>query len=982
MEQTTSRGAGRHLLTPLQAWALSFGCILGWGAFVMPGSMMLEMAGPVGTIIALVIGGLCMVVIARSYQYMAQRYPDSGGAFTYAKHVFGHDHAFLCAWAIGLAYVSIMWANATAIVLISRFLLGPVFQVGFHYVVAGYDVYAGEIAITLAALGIGGGISCLPKRFTGLLNTAFACMLLGGTLLCLGFVAASGITSPASWAPPFADSKGSALGIINIIALAPWAYVGFEATSHAMSDASFAPRKLFGILTLGVAAGAVVYCATTAISVMGTPQGYASWKSYIDALGSLDGLTALPVFNAVQRAGGDAGLAILGLTVISAIATSLLGLYRAAGTLFCHLAQDEILPPRFAETSIDGVPRKAILLIMTISVFVPFVGRAAIGWIVDVTSVSAAIAYFYVSACAVTCARKEGEVRAQVVGWIGMVISALFFLFPLFPNFWSIGSLAPESYFILAAWSGVGLVVFRIVFQRDQHNRFGKSTVVWIAMLFLLFFSSTMWVRQETTSALQGVTDEVRTYYLDEYSDHGMRLTQQELDEEAKFLQDETSGVRNRLLNASLIQMALVGVSLALMFSIYSLMRQREKEHDAKRAEAEQSSRAKTTFLSNMSHDIRTPMNAIIGYTAIAQRDGLSMDEVRGYLRKIDGSSKHLLALINDVLEMSRIESGKIDLDPEPMDITQALDEAHDMFATQMEGKRITFTVDASQVHDDWVLCDKNRLNRVLLNLLSNAYKFTPEGGSVSVSLLETGEAQDGQASYELHVRDTGIGMTQEFAERIFEAFERERTSTVSGIEGTGLGMAITKAIVDLMGGTIQIITAPGEGTEFIITLSLALADESLRETDEQQEALAAARADFSGKRILLVEDNAINLEIAQLILQEAGFELECATNGLEAVNMVKQAEPGHYDAVLTDVQMPVMDGYEEARTIRALPDPKRANVPIFAVTANAFTEDVTAAEAAGMNGHFAKPLDVDKVMRTLAKLFSEQQEEQRQQEK
>jgi CheY-like chemotaxis protein len=297
------------------------------------------------------------------------------------------------------------------------------------------------------------------------------------------------------------------------------------------------------------------------------------------------------------------------------------------------------------------------------------------------------------------------------------------------------------------------------------------------------------------------------------------------------------------------------------------------------------------------------------------------------------------------------------------------------MFATQMEGKRIAFTSDASQVHDDWVLCDKNRLNRVLLNLLSNAYKFTPEGGEVSVRLLQVGDAQDGRASYELRVRDTGIGMTPEFAERIFEAFERERTSTVSGIEGTGLGMAITKAIVDLMGGTIQIITAPGEGTEFIVTLSLELADESLRETEEQQDALAAAQADFSGKRILLVEDNAINLEIARLILEEAGFELECATNGKEALDMVSQAEPGHYDAVLTDVQMPVMDGYEEARAIRALPDPQRANVPIFAVTANAFAEDVAAAEAAGMNGHLAKPLDVDKVMHTLAKLFVEQQE-------
>ena len=975
MSHTHSTGAPARFLTPLQGWALSLGCCLGWGAFVMPGSMLLEMAGPVGTAVALAIGGLCMVVIAASYRYMAVRHPDSGGAYSYTKHVFGFDHTFLCAWSIGLAYVSIMWANATAIVLISRFLLGPVFQVGFHYVVAGYDVYAGEIAITLATLGAFGGLSCLPKRVTGLINTIFACFLLGGTLLCLFIVMGAGISSPASFNPPLADNGNNLLGIVNIVALAPWAYVGFEATSHAMGDATFKPQRLFGILTLGVVAGAIIYISTTLVSVMGTPQGYGSWKGYIANLGDLDGLAALPVFNALQRAAGPAGLALLGCTVLCAISTSLLGLYRSASSLFLSLAQDEILPERFARTTPDGVPRNAILLIMAISVFVPFVGRAAIGWIVDVTSVSAAITYCYVSACAARTARLEGDRGMRALGWAGIVISAFFFVFPLIPNFWSTGSLAPESYFILAAWSGIGLFVFRVVFQRDKRNRFGKSTIVWIAMLFLLFFSSTMWVRQESHAALQEITNSVSTYYLEEYSEHGLRLTEREMAEERAFINERTAHTRNSLLNSSFIQMLLVGVSLALMFNIYSLMRRREKEVDLKRIEAEQSSKAKTTFLSNMSHDIRTPMNAIIGYTTIAQREGLSLDEVRGYLRKIDSSSKHLLALINDVLEMSRIESGKIELEPAPCDLVETMGEVHDMFATQMEGKNITFTVDAAPVRNSWVMCDKNRLNRVLLNLLSNAYKFTPEGGSVTVNLLQTSAPDQGKASYELRVRDTGIGMTPEFAERIFEAFERERTAAVSGIEGTGLGMAITKAIVDLMGGSIQIATAPNEGTEFVIMLEFELADESLRETEEQQDALAAAQTDFSGKRVLLVEDNEINREIALLILEEAGFELECATNGLEALNMVKEAEPGHYDVILTDVQMPVMNGYDEARAIRALPDPVRASTPIFAVTANAFSEDVQAAYEAGMNGHLAKPLDVPKVMHALAKLFVEQQE-------
>jgi CheY-like chemotaxis protein len=323
---------------------------------------------------------------------------------------------------------------------------------------------------------------------------------------------------------------------------------------------------------------------------------------------------------------------------------------------------------------------------------------------------------------------------------------------------------------------------------------------------------------------------------------------------------------------------------------------------------------------------------------------------------------------------MSRIESGRLTLRHEEFSFSKTLEQVNTIISGQCRDESLEYECHLEGNISEYYVGDDMKLRQILINILGNAVKFTPEGGRVSLDVKAVAH-YEGKSTLRFVIRDTGIGMTQEFAERIFAAFERERTSTVSGIEGTGLGMAITKAIVDLMGGTVQIITAPGEGTEFIITLSLALADESLRETDEQQEALAAARADFSGKRILLVEDNAINLETARLILEEAGFELECATNGKEALDMVSQAEPGHYDAVLTDVQMPVMDGYEEARAIRALPDPQRANVPIFAVTANAFAEDVAAAEAAGMNGHLAKPLDVDKVMHTLAKLFVEQQE-------
>ncbi len=403
----------------------------------------------------------------------------------------------------------------------------------------------------------------------------------------------------------------------------------------------------------------------------------------------------------------------------------------------------------------------------------------------------------------------------------------------------------------------------------------------------------------------------------------------------------------------------------------------------AEKERAEEANKAKSTFLSNMSHDIRTPMNAIVGYLNIAKdlhktcercpqyREAYCPDDIPNkmysYLQKIDASSQHLLALINDVLEMSRIESGKMELEREGMNIVTALDEVHDMFATQMAGKKISFSVETADVTNKFVICDKNRLNRVLLNLLSNAYKFTPEGGNISVKLNQTG-AGDGAADYELRVKDSGIGMTPEFAAKVFEAFERERTSTVSKIQGTGLGMAITKSIVDLMGGTIKVVTAPGEGTEFIINVNFKLAEDM---SDELADNDASAQiVSFEGKKLLLVDDIEVNREIAKMLLESEGFIVDTATDGKDAVEKVSASKAGDYDAVLMDIQMPIMNGYDAARAIRALADAKLSKIPIIAMTANAFSEDVKNALDAGMNAHIAKPIDVPNMLATLAKIL------------
>ena len=955
---------GQHLgkyLSPVSVWALSFGCAVGWGAFVMPGTTFLPMAGPLGTALGIALGAVVMLIIGVNYHYLMNRYPDAGGTLTYATKVFGYDHGFLCSWFLVLVYVAIIWANASALPLIGRYLFPGAFQFGFHYVILGYDVYFGEALLSMGAILLCGGLCIYGKRPAVRIQTVLAVALFGGVLICAFAVLRGQGGAERDTALAFSGNGTRPFGqILNIVALSPWAFAGFESVSQSAAGFKFSVKKSIWIMAAALFTGAVTYILLSGIAVARLPEGYETWRAYIGDLGNLSGLQGLPTFHAIHSAMGRAGLAILGVAVCGAILTGLIGNYIAASRLMYSMTEDGILPEWFGKLSGDATPRNALRFLMAVSLFIPFLGRTAIGWIVDVNTIGATVAYAYTSAAAFASARREGDRGVQITGGIGMFMSVVFFFYFMA---WKAGAMATESYLLLASWSILGFFYFRSVFNRDTERRFGKSTLVWIALLFLIFFTSLMWVRQATRDMTETVVENISVFYEERNPNTDPDVV---ADTERYLAEQMEIANRTQTLN-SIIQMGLIVASLAIMFSIYNIMSQREKQSESDKVRAEESSKAKTVFLSNMSHDIRTPMNTIIGYTNLARRNGTTEEEMRGYLEKIDSSSHHLLALINDVLEMSRIESGKMDLEPVPVDLKKTFGEVRDMFATQMAEKSIDFIVDTSQVRRKNVLCDKNRLNRVLLNLLSNAYKFTPAGGTVSINVWEIGDGADGWSSYEIRVKDSGIGMTPEFAARVFEAFERERTSTVSGIQGTGLGMAITKSIVDLMGGTIEVVTAPGEGTEFIVRVKFQLqSGAGQTEAEETEDVAGEAPVVLSGLHLLLVEDNDINREIATMILEDAGFTLDFAVNGKEAVEKVSASAPGEFAAVLMDIQMPVMNGYDAARAIRGLEDPALAQVPIIAMTANAFTEDIRAAEEAGMNGHIAKPIDVPKMMETL----------------
>ena len=380
---------------------------------------------------------------------------------------------------------------------------------------------------------------------------------------------------------------------------------------------------------------------------------------------------------------------------------------------------------------------------------------------------------------------------------------------------------------------------------------------------------------------------------------------------------------------------------------------------------AEKASKAKTDFLSNMSHDIRTPMNAIIGITTLMKNELHQPEKLAEHLAKLETSGQLLLGIINDILDMSRIESGKVTLNVEKMNLLQQINQLDSVIRQQANQRRQTFTVNTLVQHEN-VLADPNRLNQVLMNILSNAVKYTPTGGHIRLEVEELTHTEH-YAKYRFVVQDDGIGMSEEFQKHIFEPFERERTSTVSKVQGTGLGMAITRSIVDLMGGSISVESASGKGTRFEVVLELPIDIEA----DTAQKAQALPEEDdavspLSGMKFLCAEDNALNAEILQMLLETKGASCTICSNGQEIVDAFASVRPGEYDMILMDVQMPVMDGLEATRRIRNGENPLGRTIPILAMTANAFLEDMQKSKEAGMDEHLSKPVDISALEQTV----------------
>lgn len=419
----------------------------------------------------------------------------------------------------------------------------------------------------------------------------------------------------------------------------------------------------------------------------------------------------------------------------------------------------------------------------------------------------------------------------------------------------------------------------------------------------------------------------------------------------------------------------LVAVSIAVLATaICYLMlhrKQREKlytEEIRKSAEkARKANEAKTRFLFNMSHDIRTPMNAIVGFSGLLEKSLHDEKKSLGYIKKIRVSSDILLTIINQVLEMARIESGKITLNPESVNIREMVEAMNTVFESSLTKKSLEYQCSLNVVHDQ-ILCDKTKMEEIILNVVSNSIKYTNPHGKITVSIDELDSEDEKNANYKVVVEDNGIGMSQDYLPHIFEEFSREHTSTETRVAGTGLGLPIVKSLVDRMGGTIEVESEEGKGTRFIMKFSFPVSLENqVREKEKQN--IPDITEKLEGKRILLAEDNELNAEIAETVLEEIGIKVKHVEDGIQCIEELKKMPEKYYDVILMDVQMPNMDGYTATQRIRDLDD-SRAEIPIIAMTANAYDEDRRKAQEAGMDGFLAKPLDVDEMMRLLAQII------------
>ena len=903
-------------LSPLAVIALSFGYAVGWGAFVLPGTVFLPKAGPLGTLIGIAIGTVAVALFALNYHKLVVNRPGPGGAYGFVAKAFGTDHGFLVAWFLLLTYVAILWANSTALVILARYMFGDALQFGFHYTMVGFDVYFGEVLLSVAVTALCGGLCLFSKRLAIRLHTLLAGVMVAGVGTCFFAALFRHEGGIASMAPAFAADGSPVTQVLRILAMIPWAFVGFEAVVHSSAEFRFPVKRTLSLMLAAIVISALTYLFLALLPVLSLPEGFATWSDYIAALPGLGGTDSLPVFAAVRRTLGAAGTAILGGTMLAGQLTGIFATFVALSRLMRAMSHGGMIPRWFGVLNADGTPANAVIFVTLVSLAIPFFGRTVTGWPVDVSSLGAAIAYGYVSAAAYAAARRDGESgAARLAGMAGVVMAIVFSLLMLVPNYLSGNALSAESYLVLSLWCLLGFLLYRRVFRLDTRGRFGHSTVVWVSILVAIFFSSIMWFRLAICDAAENAFGNFVGKTLDGTAFAGL-----------------VAHVDGDMLVKSVVELALLVSSLAVMLSLFSILHRREKHLIVQKLEAEESaSKSKSYFFSTVSHDIRTPLNAIIGFSQMLKM-GFKTDAERDQaIDSILVSGKTLLHLINDVLDFSKLEDGRMEIVAEPTDCGKLVKELVETFRIASKKPAVEFRCRADDL--PVLMVDAQRVRQMLFNLVGNAAKFT-EAGFVEVraSFARNGGADAG--TFRLEVEDTGCGIGEDDLKLIASPYVQVGARHARH-GGTGLGLAICRQLAVAMGGEL----APAEPPKI--------------------EPPKAPSSPSAKKLVLIVDDQKMNLTVLKVMLKKLGnFDVVTADDGKEALAELEARGAKAFDMVLTDMWMPELDGEGLVRAIRA--NSAMSALPVYVITAD--VEMLSKFETAGFTGILLKPVTVDKL--------------------
>ena len=562
----------RRNMTRLGAWSYSLGTSVGWGSLVVTSTTYLVQAGPAGSLLGLIVGALIMLLVSRNYAYMMRCYPEAGGAYTYAREVFGFDQAFLIGWFVALTYFAMLWANATSLPLFSRIFFGDLFSFGKLYTVFSYNVYLGEILLTVFAISLVAILCISSRKWTDRVMIALAIIFTAGISICY---LASVFGGRNVYSPAFAPTDTSALAqIMKIAVISPWAFIGFESISHRTPEFSFETNKIYKVLLISVISTLLLYCLTVLLSVTVYPPQFSSWFDYVTHLDQLSGLEALPAFYAANASLGTLGVWILALSLLALIITSLIGNMTVLSRLFYSLGQDRILPERFAKLSRRGTPANAIIVIVIVSCLITLLGRTVIGWIVDVTTIGAILIYGFVSAAAASLGKKMEDKREMWYGRAGLAIMLALGAAFLIPNILYEGSIANETYFFFIVWSLLGFLFFRWTLHQDTKKRFGSSITVWAAMLAMVLLVSFIWLRQSMMTSYDAALERVHEYYTSESASAGDNV------QDETYITQQMYQIQTQNILITGIALSMFGFALLIMLTNHRFMSRRSKESE------------------------------------------------------------------------------------------------------------------------------------------------------------------------------------------------------------------------------------------------------------------------------------------------------------------------------------------------------------------------------------------------------------------